>query len=224
MANKIKITCKTKATLPLVELTDFQGDLKYRDKIDIERVQKSILKYGFSFPFFVWKNDKRNYILDGHGRKLALKKLWAEGYEIPALPVIYISADNESDAKEKLLRINSRFGDITQESLTNFAEGMEFNFDDVDIRVEEALKTIEPVYVKSGEKTESGKDVYVPSFAQSTPTEDSIKKSEQAIEEKFQKTVEDRKKNMIEVYCKCCGKVMLLPKDFIIQKISEMRG
>ena len=224
MAKQIKITCKSEHTLPLVELTEFQGDLKYREKIDIERVQKSILKYGFSFPFFVWQSGKHNFILDGHGRKLALKKLWSDGYEIPELPVVYISAENESDAKEKLLRINSRFGDITQDSLKNFADGMDFDFNEVDIRVEESLKTIEPVYVKSEQKSESGKEVYVPSFAQSTPTEESIKKSEQEIEDKFANTVEQRKKNMIEVYCKCCGKVLLLPKDFIIQKISEMRG
>ena len=220
----IKITCESKAKLPLVELTEFQGDLKYREKIDIERVQKSILKYGFSFPFFVWQNGKHNFILDGHGRKLALKKLWSEGYEIPELPVVYISAENETDAKEKLLRINSRFGDITQESLSGFAEGMEFNFDDVDIRVEESLKTIEPVYVSSGEQSSAGKEVYVPKFANSEPTEESIDRAEQAIESKFEKTVEQRKQNMIEVACKCCGQTMLLPKDFIFQKISEMRG
>lgn len=220
----IKITCDSKTKLSVNDLTEFQGDLKYREKLDIERVQKSILKYGFSFPFFVWKQDKRNYILDGHGRKLALKKLWAEGYEIPPLPVVYINAENEQDAKEKLLRINSRFGDITSESLSDFAEGLEMDFNDVDIRVDEALKTIEPVYVKSGEKTESGHDVYVPKFAESQPTEESIQKNEKEIEDKFANVVEQRNKNMLRVACKCCGEIMLLPKDFIIQKIAEMRG
>lgn len=220
----IKITCESKTKLSLLELSDFQGELKYRDKIDIDKVAKSILKYGFSFPFFVWRSGTKNYILDGHGRKLALKKLSADGYEIPDLPVIYISADSIPDAKEKLLRINSRFGDITQESLEGFAEGLNFDFGEVDIRVEEALKTIDPVYVKSPSQSTEEKSVYVPTFAKSEPTEESIKKSEQAIESKFQKTVEDRRKNMVEVICKCCGETMLLPKDYIIQKISEMRG
>ena len=222
MTKTIKITCQSKTTLPLVELTEFQGYLKYREKIDIERVQKSILKHGFSFPFFVWQNNKHNFILDGHCRKLALKKLWAEGYEIPELPVVYISADNETDAKEKLLRINSRFGDITQESLADFAKGLDFDFSDVDIRVEESLKTIEPVYVKSPEKDEP--KVYVPTFATSAPTEETIKKSEEEIEHKFEQKVAERKKNMVVVMCKHCGEKMLLPKDFIIQKISELRG
>ena len=222
MAKQIKITCKTECTLPTVELTEFQGDLKYREKIDIERVKKSILKYGFSFPFYVWQSGKKNYILDGHGRKLALKKLSSEGYDIPELPVVYISAESEADAKEKLLRINSRFGDITQDSLKDFAEGMDFNFDEVDIRVEESLKTIDPVFVKNEPKQE--KEIYVPSFAQSTPTEESIKRNEKQIEDKFANTVEQRKKNMVRVVCKCCGETMLLPKDFLIQKISEMRG
>lgn len=221
----IKITCSSDRTLPLAELTEFQGDLKYRDKTDIEKVIKSILKHGFSFPFFVWQNGKHNFILDGHGRKLALKKMWADGYEIPELPVIYINAENEADAKEKLLRINSRFGDITSDSLADFAKDLKFDFNDVDIRVDEALKVFEPVqFKKAEEKSEKGNDVYVPMFARAEVTEEQIKKNEEQLEQKFAQTVEKRKESMVNVYCKHCGQHMLLPKDFIIQKIAEMRG
>ncbi len=48
----IKITCETKDSLLLKDLTEFQGELKARDEKDVDKIVKSIKKYGFSFPFF----------------------------------------------------------------------------------------------------------------------------------------------------------------------------
>ena len=64
----IKVKCDVKDTLELDELSDFQGNLKERGDADFEKIQKSIRKRGFSFPFFVWKKEKANWVLDGHGR------------------------------------------------------------------------------------------------------------------------------------------------------------
>ena len=126
-----KIACETKDYLDWHNITEFQGGLKIRDEADIEKAKTSILKYGWSFPFFVWVSGKTNYCLDGHCRMLVLKQLEAEGYLIPELPVVYISAKNKTEAKQKLLRLNSQYGRMTKESVLEFAEDLELNFDEI---------------------------------------------------------------------------------------------
>ena len=126
-----KIACETKDYLDWHNITEFQGGLKIRDEADIEKAKTSILKYGWSFPFFVWVSGKTNYCLDGHARIKVLKALEEEGYLIPELPVVYIQAKNKTEAKQKLLRLNSNFGHFTKESVLEFAEDIDLNFDEI---------------------------------------------------------------------------------------------
>ena len=126
-----KIACETKDFLDWHNITEFQGGLKIRNEADIEKAKTSILKYGWSFPFFVWVSGKTNYCLDGHARLLVLKQLEEEGYLIPELPVVYITAKNRAEAKQKLLRLNSNFGHLTKESVLEFAEDIDLNFDEI---------------------------------------------------------------------------------------------
>ena len=70
----IEIKCSTKDTLNLSEITEFQGSLKERDSTDYEKIERSIRKHGFSFPFFIWRHDGVNHCLDGHGRLGTLQK------------------------------------------------------------------------------------------------------------------------------------------------------
>ena len=127
----IVINCTGSDTLELDELADFQGALKQRSAADINKIIKSIKKHGFSFPFFVWAHDDINHVLDGHGRLAALKKMQADGEEIPALPCVYVEAENEAEAKEKLLKLNSQYGHMTAESVADFLDGMEIELDDL---------------------------------------------------------------------------------------------
>jgi hypothetical protein len=46
------------------------------------------------------------------------------GEELPLFPVIYIEAANEAEAKQKLLRIDSRYGRITQSRFDKFTDGL----------------------------------------------------------------------------------------------------
>jgi DNA modification methylase len=62
---------------------------------------------------------------------LVLKQLETEGYLIPELPVVYISAKNKTEAKQKLLRLNSQYGKMTKESVLEFAEDIDLNFDEI---------------------------------------------------------------------------------------------
>jgi hypothetical protein len=127
----IEIKCETKDKLNLAEMTEFQGGLKSRTDVDYDKIKLSIIKYGFSFPFFVWKNGGKNYILDGHGRFSTLCKMQKDGYVIPDLPVVEVQAKDKKEAKEKLLRLNSTYGKMTKESVLEFAEDIDLNFDEI---------------------------------------------------------------------------------------------
>lgn len=127
----IEIKCETKDKLNLAEMTEFQGGLKSRTDVDYDKIKLSIIKYGFSFPFFVWKNGGKNYILDGHGRFSTLCKMQKDGYVIPDLPVVEVQAKDKKEAKEKLLRLNSIYGKMTKESVLEFAEDIDLNFDEI---------------------------------------------------------------------------------------------
>ena len=131
--NTISIKCETSETLEIAEMTEMQGGLKERTDIDYDKIKLSICKFGFSFPFFIWKNGKTNYLIDGHGRFATLCKMQKDGYLIPPLPVVYIQCKNKTEAKQKLLRLNSQYGKMTKESVLEFAEDMEINFDEIQL-------------------------------------------------------------------------------------------
>ena len=129
----IVINCTGSDTVDIDQLTEFQGGLKERSAGDVEKIIKSIKKHGFSFPFFVWKNDGKNNVLDGHGRLMALKQMAAAGEEIPALPCVYISAKDEAEAKEKLLKLNSQYGRMTVESVLEFVGDTDIELEDLQL-------------------------------------------------------------------------------------------
>ena len=143
---KIEINCTGSDTIQIHELTEFQGELKERSAGDVEKIIKSIKKHGFSFPFFVWKNDGKNNVLDGHGRLLALQQMAAAGEEIPALPCVYISAKDEAEAKEKLLKLNSQYGHMTADSVAAFIGDIKIDLDELalpDTMLEFSTDTVE---------------------------------------------------------------------------------
>ena len=129
----MKILCDCKDTLALDEITEFQGGLKDRSQEEIGKIIKSLKKYGFAFPLFVWKDGGKNWCLDGHGRLLALKKMREYGEKIPPLPVVYIDAKNETDARNLLLRLNSQYGRMTADSVREFADGFDVDFTELQL-------------------------------------------------------------------------------------------
>ena len=129
--NTISIKCETSEKLEIAEMTEMQGGLKERTDIDYDKIKLSICKFGFSFPFFIWKSGKTNYLIDGHGRFATLCKMQKDGYIIPPLPVVYIQCKNKTEAKQKLLRLNSQYGKMTKESVLEFADDLDLNFDEI---------------------------------------------------------------------------------------------
>lgn len=138
---QIKIACRGAESLPLDAIKEFQGSLKRRSKKDIDLIVTSIEKFGFSFPFFVWQNEGRNYCLDGHGRIQALRELRRRGVSLPLFPVVYVDAADEAEAKQKLLRLNSQYGSMTKASVLEFASGLEI--DDSEIQLPSGTLNLE---------------------------------------------------------------------------------
>jgi hypothetical protein len=135
---QIKITCDVGDFLPLDSIAEFQGEFKKRDQYDIENIIKSLVKYGINFPFFIWQDQGVSYCLDGHGRRTALLRLRERGWAIPDVPVVYVYAKDRAEAVQKLLRLNSRYGTITENSVADFigniaVELSELAIPDVDI-------------------------------------------------------------------------------------------
>ena len=130
---KIKVSCQCKDFLALGELTEFQGGLKSRTEFDVDKIVRSIRKYGIAFPLFVWRHDGINHCLDGHGRLLALKKMEQDGDTIPPLPVVYVDCKDDRAARDLLLRLNSQYGRMTADSVREFADGFDVDFTELQL-------------------------------------------------------------------------------------------
>jgi len=129
MDKVIKIECTGTENLDIDSLTELQGNLKELSKENYELLKASLLKYGFCFPVFCWKDGKTFFILDAHQRCKTLKKLRTEGYTIPDLPTCFINAKDKIEAKEKLLQLSSNYGKITQDGLYEFLNEPNFEID-----------------------------------------------------------------------------------------------
>lgn len=119
----ITVKCDTGETLKLHELQEFQGDLKKRTKKDIEELIASIKTDGLIMPLAVWLNPAGvHYLLDGHGRLAALTEMALEDEDVSQMdvPVIYIRALSEDEAKKSLLQISSVYGHITRAGVAKF--------------------------------------------------------------------------------------------------------
>ena len=118
----VTVRCESDDRLLLSSLEPFQGRLKRRTDEDVERLASSIREEGLLMPFAVWRGN--NYLLDGHGRRLALLKMSESDPEIASqeFPVIYIDADTEEEARKALLQITSSYGKVTGWGVKEFTK------------------------------------------------------------------------------------------------------
>lgn len=120
----INIRCgSTGSTLTLSKLQGFQGTLKKRTEKDIDAMCETLLNDGLIMPFAVWDNNGTTYLIDGHGRKMALVKLALEDPTIleQEFPVIVIQAVSEDEARKALLQVVSTYGRINKPGVVEFA-------------------------------------------------------------------------------------------------------
>ncbi|MBN2531884.1 MAG: DNA modification methylase [Spirochaetales bacterium] len=149
----ISIKCQGADLKNLDELLEFQGSIKRLSKKNLEKLRNAILKYGFIAPIFIWKSRKKLHILDGHQRLKALRTFEEEGYKIPPLPVDYIHAKSEKEAKEKLLHITSQYGEFDKKGLDEFILTANLDISDLEtIRLTDTeLKITDPSHTSDTE-------------------------------------------------------------------------
>ena len=149
---EIIIKCTGTDVIPFRQLKDFQGELKTITDDNLDKLKNSIIKNGFCAPVFVWKNKDKNYLIDGHQRLKALNSLFADGYIIPDIPIVYITADNKKDAKRKLLYISSQYGQFTIDGYADFALDIDIDFNE--LRLTDGLFEIEKIFENENETKE----------------------------------------------------------------------
>ena len=130
----IIIQCKSHKTLPIDQLLEFQGGLKRLTQKNREKLIGSICERGFIAPIFVWDDSGDYRLLDGHQRLKTLLWMREHGWDIPMLPVDIIEADDEQDAKKKLLAITSQYGEFTTDGYAEFIN---------DIEVEDCVRLVD---------------------------------------------------------------------------------
>jgi len=125
--NKIVVKCKGHKTLPIDLLLEFQGGLKRLTQKNREKLIGSICERGFIAPIFVWDDSGDYRLLDGHQRLKTLLWMRENGWDIPMIPVDIIEADNEQDAKKKLLAITSQYGEFDLDGFIEFTSDIEID-------------------------------------------------------------------------------------------------
>lgn len=131
-------------TIDYRKVKPLQGNLKDLTKENFEKLEKVLVKRGFDIPVFMWNG----FILDGHQRVRVAQEINLKPYEVP---YIEIEAENELEAKKRVLEISSQYGTITQEGYDEFtadlpeAELVEtVNFDALSWSTEEEVEEDEP--------------------------------------------------------------------------------
>ena len=119
---EVSIRCEGARSISIDELFPFQDDIKTMKPSTLRKLEKVILEQGFSEPIAVWANspDEKMWILNGHQRMTALQSLKSKGYFIPPIPVTMVQAEDEQEARKKVLTLASQFGDFDGDNLAEF--------------------------------------------------------------------------------------------------------
>lgn len=126
---KIQIRVGEKRTVDIDNLEEMQGGLKDLSKENYERLKKEILESGFAFPLFVWRDGGRDKLLGGHQRLRTLKTMRRMGYSVPPIPVIDIEADDEREARRRVLQDASQYGTVNEDGFAEFLAESKFELD-----------------------------------------------------------------------------------------------
>jgi hypothetical protein len=127
----IEIKCKGSSLAQINDLVPFQGNLKDLSEENYKKLRKEILELGFSEPVSVWEHDGVLKILNGHQRLKTLKMMRDEGFEIPPIPISFIQAKDDEEAKKKILALTSQYGNITSHGLREFMGDSGLDFSDI---------------------------------------------------------------------------------------------
>lgn len=131
MSKTIRIRCKAADVLDPRELVIIQGALKSLSKSSYEKFKRSILRFGVISPVHVWVDQGINKVLDGTHRTKAFLQMILEGYECPKVPVTYLDADNEKEARAMILALVSQYAKIETDGLYEFMTESEISMEEI---------------------------------------------------------------------------------------------
>lgn len=166
MNKTIEIKCQGASYLNLDDLMDFQGGLKKVTTKNLEKLKSNILKNGFIAPIFIWPHNGEYNLMDGHGRCNALRSLRDEGWEIPPLPVDFIDAETEQQARQMLLSISSQFGEFDNTELLSWIDQIDDELRETLRLVDEEIKIVndEQLFEKVDESEQGRLDKLEPKY------------------------------------------------------------
>lgn len=162
------ISCTGAFNVELDEILELQGNLKDLSEDNYIKLAYSMIDYGFSFPFFLWIDQEgKKWIVDAHQRKRTLTRMRNVGimkdgellkFTIPSLPAVQIHAKDKVEAKKKLLLLNSRYGNVTQEGFYEYIneEGLEIPMEDFSELL--YIPEVELEYTDSDNKVQATED------------------------------------------------------------------
>lgn len=113
----LKIKCEGTQYIDFHQLNEFQEDIKTITREDLDKLKESIISRGYIKPGFIWKYEKKLWILDMHQRLKALTELEKEGWYIPLIPVVEIFAKTVKEAKDAVLVFTAQHGKIDEQKL-----------------------------------------------------------------------------------------------------------
>ncbi len=158
---KVTVSCQGSHSVDLEKILAFQGELKSLSKKNYEKLKGLILTNGITAPVHVWTDPKGNlWNLDGHQRVRVLEQLKKEGYKIPQVPVVLVSAKDEKTAKSILLSNVSQFGSVESEGLYEFITENEISPETLgeffDLPNVDMSKFMESYFLENQEEPEAG--------------------------------------------------------------------
>src|SRR3990167_1111208 len=117
----IRVTCQGADTAPLDSLIEFQKDLKSLSATDFDRLAGEIIETGIGFPVKVWIDSTgAKQIVGGTQTSRVLRKLRADGFSVPDVPIVYVEASDAKMAARRVLQDASSYGTVERQGLYEF--------------------------------------------------------------------------------------------------------
>ena len=136
MSKTIEIKCKGADSLPIDAILEFQGKLKGIKKKDLDNLKTRIIEDGFHSPIQVWDCLGDYNVISGHQRLKALLSLREDGYDLPLIPVSFVFATTEAEAKKIVLANIAQYGKLDIDEL-------EVWLNDLDDGIAESLRFLD---------------------------------------------------------------------------------
>lgn len=135
MAEKLKIMCTGEIEIDFHDLKDLQltksgKSLKVTSQDKIDKLAKSLKKYGIINNLQIWKDDNDIYCFDAHHRKKALLQLEKEGLKIPLLPATRCLVKTKKEAKKLLILKESTNSWIDTDVIKDFLSEIDFGIEE----------------------------------------------------------------------------------------------